>query len=183
MSISFEEKERTNTLQDVAKKMMIAARTAPKGKGVDNLLIASVDKETIEIIAERMKAMYREGRAADFFLRDAENILNCEVLVLIGTRIAPLKVSHCGLCGFRDCDEKSRYPDIPCSFNMHDLGVAVGSAVSIAMDHRTDNRIMFSVGKAAKELNLLGNEAKIIFGIPLSATGKNIFFDRKPITK
>jgi len=41
-----------------------------------------------------------------------------------------------------------------------------------------DNRIMFSIGKAAKELKLLGEEAEIIYGIPLSSTGKSPFFDR-----
>jgi uncharacterized ferredoxin-like protein len=47
------------------------------------------------------------------------------------------------------------------------------------MDHRIDNRIMYSVGKAALDLGLLGKEAVVAYGIPLSATGKNPFFDRK----
>jgi uncharacterized ferredoxin-like protein len=61
---------------------------------------------------------------------------------------------------------------------MNDLGIAIGSAVSVAADHRVDNRVMYSIGKAAKELKLLGEEASIIFGIPLSASGKSPFFDR-----
>jgi uncharacterized ferredoxin-like protein len=52
------------------------------------------------------------------------------------------------------------------------------SAVSVAMDHRVDNRIMYSAGKAAIEAGLFGPEVKIAYGIPLSATGKNPFFDR-----
>jgi len=36
---------------------------------------------------------------------------------------------------------------------------------------------MYRVGAAAKRLNLLP-EASVIMGIPLSAKGKNIFFDR-----
>jgi len=63
--------------------------------------------------------------------------------------------------------------------NTGDLGIAVGSAASIAMDERVDNRIMHSVGKAAVDLNLLGEETKIIYGIPLYVGSKNVFFDRK----
>ena len=40
-----------------------------------------------------------------------------------------------------------------------------------------DNRISYTVGAAAKDLELL--DADLIIGIPLSATGKNPFFDRK----
>ena len=179
MSLVFEEKARTDALFDVAKKMMTAARTAPKGHGTDNLIIAVAERDIIETIAAKMKDMVREGVAAEFFIRDANNILSCDTMVLIGTRIKPISLKNCGLCGFADCNEKSTYPDHPCAFNTGDLGIAVGSAVSVAMDARVDNRIMFSVGKAVRALNLLGDEAKIIYGIPLSSTGKSPFFDRK----
>jgi uncharacterized ferredoxin-like protein len=101
------------------------------------------------------------------------------VLLLIGTKIKPMGLSHCGMCGFENCDEKDRHPDHPCAFNTGDLGIAIGSAVSVAADARVDNRVMFSVGKAVKEMKLLGEDVKIIYGIPLSAGGKNPFFDRK----
>lgn len=54
----------------------------------------------------------------------------------------------------------------------------MGSAVALAADRRIDNRVMFTAGKAAANLNLLGKK-KIIFGIPLSVSGKSPFFDRK----
>ena len=66
-------------------------------------------------------------------------------------------------------------------FNTNDLGIAIGSAVSIAADDRIDCRVMFTVGKAVTELKLMDEKVKIIFGIPLSATSKNPFFDRKPV--
>ncbi|MDT8308711.1 MAG: ferredoxin domain-containing protein, partial [Bacteroidales bacterium] len=56
---------------------------------------------------------------------------------------------------------------------------AVGSAISVAMDHRVDNRIMYTAGIAAVEMKMLGEAVKIAYGIPLSATSKNPFFDRK----
>lgn len=179
MSIIFEESLRKKALMEVAERMLTAARTAPKGRGVDNLVAAVVDREVIEKIAEKMKSMVKEGKAANFFIRDANNILQSDALVLLGTKIKPLGLQFCSLCGFGSCEEKNNYADTPCSFNTGDLGIAVGSAASVAMDARVDNRIMFSVGVAVREMQLMGEEVKIIYGIPLSATSKNPFFDRQ----
>lgn len=115
-----------------------------------------------------------------FFERDAENIRKCNTLILIGTRIETLGLQDvCSLCGFKNCIEKEKFPEIPCVYNVADLNIAIGSAVAIAADHRIDNRVMFSVGKAALELNIFQPDIKIAFGIPLSVSSKNIFFDRK----
>ncbi len=179
MSLVFEESVRKDALYEVAKRMMTAARTAPKGHGTDNLIIAVAERDIIEIIAAKMKDMVQTGEAAPFFNRDANNILQSDFLVLLATKIRPLGLKNCGLCGFKNCEDKMEYPNHPCAFNTGDLGIAVGSAAGVAMDARVDNRIMFSVGKAVRALNLLGDEAKIVYGIPLSATGKNPFFDRK----
>ncbi len=179
MKLHTEAELRQESLLDVAKRMIIAARTAPKGRGIDNLVLAVAEKETIAIIAAKMREMAASGGYSEFFVRDAENILLCEVLVLLGTKISPIGLKQCGLCGFKDCDAKEQHPEHPCSFNTGDLGIALGSAVSIASDCRVDNRIMFSVGKAVRELNLLGSEVKIIYGIPLSVSSKSPFFDRK----
>ena len=52
-------------------------------------------------------------------------------------------------------------------------------SVSVAADHRVDNRVMYTIGQAALDLGYLPEEYRIVMGIPLSATTKNIFFDRK----
>lgn len=57
MAIIFEESIRTVNVRDVAAKMMLAARTAPKARGVDNLVIALIEKEDIVKIANEMKAI------------------------------------------------------------------------------------------------------------------------------
>ena len=75
--------------------------------------------------------------------------------------------------------EKNKHPDHPCVFNTGDLGIAIGSAASVAMDSRVDSRIMYTVGQALLEMRIFGEEVKIIYGIPLSISGKNPFFDRK----
>jgi uncharacterized ferredoxin-like protein len=61
---------------------------------------------------------------------------------------------------------------------MADLGIAIGSAVKTAQVHNADNRVMYSVGVAARSLGILPEECSVAYAIPLSATGKNIFFDR-----
>jgi uncharacterized ferredoxin-like protein len=63
-----------------------------------------------------------------------------------------------------------------CIFQAIDLGIALGSAVKLAGELNIDNRIMYTVGAAAKKLNLLDSD--LIIGIPLSVTGKNPYFDR-----
>lgn len=175
----FEADLRKETVLEVAKKMMAAARTAPKAKGIDNLSIAICTDEEISNISEKMVKMVDDEDYPEFFKRDAGNLLNCDALVLIGTRFAPIGVQKCGQCGLDSCKENADNPNIPCAFNVGDMGIAVGSAVSIAADNRIDNRIMFSVGKAAEKLGLFSDEVKIIQGIPLSVKGKSPFFDRK----
>lgn len=182
MSVLHERELREKSTEEVARRMLAAARTAPKARGRDNLVIALAESDTRREIAGHMRLMVAEGRAAEFFLRDADNLEKADALVLIGTRFATMGLEPCGLCGFADCQEKSCHPDHPCAFNTGDLGIAVGSAVSVAMENRVDNRVMFSVGMAVRELNLLGPEVRIIHGIPLSVSGKNPFFDRKPKT-
>ena len=62
-------------------------------------------------------------------------------------------------------------------FKALDLGIALGSAAKTASMLNVDNRIMYRVGTAASKLSLLP-EATVIMGIPVSAKGKNIYFDR-----
>lgn len=178
MTMIFEESIRHETLKQVAQKMLLAARTAPKGRGADNLVLNLVEGEEIKKISARLKEL---GQQYDVpgFIRDAENILSAPIMVLLGTKIKSIGLKKCGFCGFKNCEEKNQSPDVPCAFNTGDLGIAVGSAVSVAMDNRVDNRIMYSVGIAVLEMGLLGEDVKIIYAIPLSATSKNPFFDRK----
>lgn len=166
---------RDTSVRDIAEKMVIAARTAPKGKGISNLVIRIAETEDIKEISARLQELGEQYEHKGF-LRDAENILNASVMVLLGTTIRPLGLRVCGLCGFENCEGKPAH--VPCSFNTGDLGIAVGSAVSVAMDNRVDNRIMYSVGIAVVEMGLMGDEVKIVYAIPLSATSKNPFFDR-----
>ena len=177
--IQTEEELRAGLADRAAQAMMVAARTAPKAKGKDNLSIVRVDYEGRLLIARHMRKMVEEQRAASFFLRDAANLEESDALVLIGTRIRPMRLRDCGLCGLETCENKERYEQVPCAFNTGDLGIATGSAVSRAADLRVDNRVMFSVGMAVLDLGIMGDDIRIINAIPLSITGKNIYMDRK----
>ena len=156
--------------------LCVAARTAPKGKGKDLLITAVVSGEEKLRLAQKMREI-AERDGVGFFARDAGNLEGVEAVVLLATRKEPLGLPHCGYCGFNDCRAMQQAGGT-CSFNTGDLGIAVGSAASRAADLRLDNRIMYSAGKAALELGLLGEEAAIAYAIPLSATGKSPFFDR-----
>lgn len=166
-----------NAIKQVANLMCAGARTAPKGRGIDNIVTAIVDGEEKNAIARKM---FEIGKEMDVqsFVRDGAGIRFASVVVLIGTKTKPLGLKICGLCGFKDCNELEEKGGI-CVFNTTDLGIAVSSAVSIASLHHIDNRIMYTAGIAVKKMSLLGEDVKIILAIPLSATGKNPFFDRK----
>lgn len=173
-----EEQIRDEAIYSVAQKMMIAARTAPKGRGSDNMTISVVGKDTIKKIAAKMQELVKTENWPHSFERDAGNILHAPYMVLLGTKINPMRLKICGMCGYENCDEKDKHPDVPCVFNAGDLGIAIGSAVSIAMDNRVDNRIMYTVGQTVLRMGLFPEEVKIAFGIPLSVSSKNVFFDR-----
>ncbi len=165
-------------LLGVAREMCVAAQTAPKARGRDNLVIKILEKPDIAILSNKMKEI-AEKLNIESFKRDAENILSAPYMLLIGTKIQSAGLIKCGMCGYANCDEKNKHSKTPCVFNTGDLGIAIGSAVSVAMDHRVDNRIMYTVGQAAIELEFLGKDVPVIYAIPISVSAKNPFFDRK----
>ncbi len=179
MAVINENELRQDALLDIARKMILAGRTAPKARGVNTIAMSILTGSDIQALATKMKEI-GEQEDNPIFLRDADNVMkSAKVVVIMGTEIQSLGLKTCGLCGFPDCEAKDREPDVPCAFNTGDLGIAIGSAISILTDARIDNRIMYTIGFAARELGLLGKGYKIIYGIPMSASSKNPFFDRK----
>jgi uncharacterized ferredoxin-like protein len=170
-----EEKAIINT----ASRMCAAARTAPKAKGVDNIItltLMGAEKDTLADKMDEISSREFKGEP-NIFPRDAKNLRAAQAVVLIGIKRAFVGLQFCSLCGFKSCDECKKAGG-RCAFNTIDLGIALGSAVSIAADDRTDNRIMYSIGKAAEEMNY-ADDTVLWHGIPINLSGKNIFFDRK----
>jgi uncharacterized ferredoxin-like protein len=157
----------------VGKQMMTAARTAPKGKGMDIIEIALIEGEEIKLLSATLLAMAAEN-GLKFFLRDANSVLNAECIVLIGTQEKTHGL-NCGHCGYNTCGE--RQEGVPCAINAIDVGIAIGSACATAADCRVDTRVMFSAGLAAQRLNWL-QDCKMVFAISVCAASKNPFFDR-----
>jgi len=177
-----------NAVMAVADLMALAARTAPKGKGIDTLEICVLAKKDMKKLAARL-AKLGEEKNTGFFLRDAKNLAASDGCVLIGCRGREVAGIDCGGCGYASCADftKARKKKAPqatpfegpnCVLRMADLGIAVGSAVKTAQIHNVDNRVMYSGGVAARDLGLFGRDCTVVYAIPLSATGKNIFFDR-----
>ncbi len=183
-TIKSEEGER-EALLHTARLMLVSARTAPKSGGVDDILTAVVVGKEKDALAEEMDKIAEERRI-EGFTRDAKNLKDSEAAVLIGVRGTKSFKMNCGACGYVTCSEfdearKKAGRDFmgpTCIFKALDLGIALGSAVKTASLLNVDNRIMYRIGTATRRLNLLP-EATVIMGIPISAKGKNIYFDRK----
>ena len=177
----------------VADLMALSARTAPKGKGIDALEIIVVAKKDMKKIATHLEKLGNE-RDIGFFLRDAMNLIASDGCLLIGCRGGEAGGINCGGCGFAGCADFTRatktksgqatpFRGPNCVLRMTDLGIAIGSAVKTAQIHNVDNRVLYSGGVAARDLGLFSKECTAVYAIPLSATGKNIFFDRIPAKK
>jgi uncharacterized ferredoxin-like protein len=68
------------------------------------------------------------------------------------------------------------FPGPVCAFQSIDLGIALASACALAARFHVDNRMMYTIGGPARKLNWMASQ--VIIGIPLSSSGKNIYFDR-----
>jgi len=171
-------------LIQAANLMAGSARTSPKSGGKDDIHVLIVYGEEKDKLAEEMFKIGEE-RKIQGFIRDAKNVKDSSIVVLIGVEGTKKFGLNCGACGFKTCEEfekaeKSKGLDFTgptCIFKALDLGIALGSAVKTASILNVDNRIMYRIGAAAARLNIMPNSS-VIMGIPISAKGKNIYFDR-----
>ncbi len=177
MRIDAEEAELDALLQ-LAKRLCVAARTAPKACAVDNLAtVILTGAEKAQLTAKMREHGELLGARGRLFIRDAQNVDKAQVIVLFGMTYNTRGLSEiCQLCGFETCAECEE-AGASCVYAGIDLGIALGSAVSMAAREHVDNRIFFTAGMAARDMRLLDDHT-LIMGIPLYAGGKNPFFDR-----
>ena len=119
-----ERETRKEYMLEAAKQIMLAARTAPKGKGVDIIEIITLSDEDIDAVSEELLRL-AEKTGMKFLIRDSENIQSADAMIVIGTRQAPQGL-NCAYCGYATCAEKPQ--DTPCAINSIDVGIAIGSA-------------------------------------------------------
>ena len=164
--------------QQVAALMLAAARTAPKTRGIDNIKTIAIDDEPTrrKLVAKMREIAEKEDRPS--VARDAGNIENSPVVVVIGVESNTAGL-NCEFCGKPSCEALEEDGGV-CAFNSIDLGIATASAAEVAGRFHIDNRIMFSIGRACLDLKLFGPKVNQALGIPLSVTGKSPFFDRQP---
>lgn len=167
----------TNAVIRVAEDMAAAARTAPKTRGIDHIETLIVTGDDLKELADAMKR-YGEQTGQAFFVRDSKNIENSKAVLFIasGHHVRGLNET-CALCGAANCAEASKEKK-NCVYDPIDLGIALGSAVSVAAAAHIDNRIMFSAGVGAKLVGWFDESLPMVFAIPLSTSGKSIYFDR-----
>ena len=142
-------------LLEVARLLLLDAKTAPKSLGrddVDMVLVWGAEKDKI---AEEMERIARE-KQDPYYLRDAESVRKAQAMILMGTK------------GKVEGDV----------LKIVDLGIAVGSLVKLASTFGIDTRIMYRAGVAAKRIGIL-RESEIVLGVPLAVYSKSPFFDRQ----
>ena len=182
-------------IKTVIDLVSVAVRTAPKSGGVDDVFFMDATRQKTAISRE----MRRLGKAiaskkTDHELAhaitldwasDADTVQRSDGLILIGVDGKHALGANCGGCGFKDCAAFNKNKERAshalmggpfCTFKILDLGIALGSAVETLSDLHVDNRIMYKIGVVAGRLKLA--KADPLIGIPLSVTGKNIYFDR-----
>ena len=170
-----------DTVRLVGEFMAVSARTAPKAAGQDFVEVKMADESERMALGNDMIAIGKE-RDISGFERDGQNVLDSDAVLLIGLLPHKGLGLNCGACGFSDCTEfnshshKGDFEGPSCAIRLLDLGIALGSAAKTAMEHNVDNRIMYRIGVSARRLGMM--ESRLIHGIPLSAKGENIFFDR-----
>lgn len=183
------ERVEKNAAEITAALMAASARTAPKARGVDDIESLILDGEDLEELAAAMerKAEEKPSYLSSAFRRDASNVRSSNCVLLIGVMGNPKKIEQpldCGACGYEGCERLAKvrkqtrdFHGPVCIFQAMDLGIALGSAVKLASELSIDNRMMYTIGVAAKKLGLLDSD--LIIGIPLSVTGKSPYFDRQ----
>jgi len=170
-----------DALELVAQLMEISARTAPKAVGKDFVVTKVVAGDDLKSLAEQME-LYGQETGKKNYDRDARGVAAAGALLLVGLKDAAPCGLNCGACGYSACAD---LPDLAegrefagpiCAWRLVDLGIALGSAAKTASIHNVDNRIMYRIGVVARKMGLI--DADVACGVPLSASGKNPYFDR-----
>ena len=164
----------------VAELMALSARTAPKAGGRDYVTTKVVTGKELETLASAM-VKYGVETGRNNYNRDGTNVRHSDAVLLLALHNPDPLGLNCGACGYPTCNavkpqDGPEFAGPLCAWRFIDLGIAMGSAVKTASMFNVDNRIMYRVGAVARKIGML--EGQLVLGVPLSATGKNIYYDR-----
>ncbi|MFW6339070.1 MAG: ferredoxin domain-containing protein [Alkalispirochaetaceae bacterium] len=169
-------------IKTVAELMEVSAITAPKAVGQNFIVTRTIEGEDIGRLADDMEAFGKETGKKNFD-RDGANVRNSDAVVLIGMKDAAVPGLDCAACGHPVCleinsgEQNGEFLGPQCAIRLLDMGIAIGSAVKTAQMMNVDNRIMYRIGVSARRMGLI--DADFVMGVPLSVTGKSIYYDRK----
>ena len=170
-------------IDTVAQLMAMAAITAPKTRGENFVQVKLLRGQEVQQLGQAMIA-YGQSSHKGNFDRDGQNVLNSDAVVLIGIKDAAPATLDCAACGHETCSDLSAQAPLvgefrgpTCAYRILDMGIALGSAVKMAGLLNVDNRIMYRAGVAARQIRLV--DWDFVMGIPLSVSGKSIYFDRR----
>jgi uncharacterized ferredoxin-like protein len=181
LSTTIKEDEMGNILETITELMEISAITAPKSAGKNFVVTKILNQEECQQLSKEM-ITFGEETGKKNFDRDGANVENSEAILLIGIKDAAPVGLNCGACGSAKClkintgEQGVEFLGPQCLFRVLDMGIALGSAAKTAQLLNVDNRIMYRIGTVARKLKLI--DADFVMGIPLSVSGKNIYFDR-----
>ncbi|HWQ79925.1 MAG TPA: DUF2148 domain-containing protein [Anaerovoracaceae bacterium] len=174
--------ELNEIVQRITEYMALSAKTAPKARGIDFVGVRIVKGDELKKLADAMVEYGNRNKKANYD-RDGKNVMNSDAVLLLALNMNTQPPGlNCGACGRERCadlnpKEGPEFMGPLCAWRLLDLGVALGSAVKTASIFNLDNRIMYRAGAAARKMGFM--EGQIIVGIPVSASGKNIYFDRQ----
>ena len=169
-----------SSMQAVTDLMEIAARTAPKAAGQDYVVVKVIEGQDLQRLGDEM-AKYGQQVGKKNFDRDGRNVAASAALVLVGLKDGKSPDLNCGACGVDLCNDRipaehGEFVGPQCAIRVLDMGIALGSAVKTASLLNVDNRIMYRAGVVARQMGLI--DADFVMGIPLSISGKSIYYDR-----
>ena len=170
-----------SAIHTVAELMTVSAITAPKAVGKDFVVTKIVDGTELQDLADDMVAYGKESGKRNFD-RDGANVEQSDAVVLIGIKDAEPTGIDCAACGSPVCidinsgEQNGEFLGPQCAIRLLDMGIAIGSAVKTAQLMNIDNRVMYRIGVCARRMGLI--DADFVMGIPLSVSGKSVFFDR-----
>jgi len=169
-------------IDTIAQLMAVAAVTAPKAKGQNFVQVKILKEKEVQALGKAMIAYQGKSKQKNFE-RDGKNVLDSEAVILIGLKDASTSGLDCSACGFETCEAlKAQQPvngefhGPTCAIRILDMGIALGSAVKMASILNVDNRVMYRAGAVARDMKLV--DWDFVMGIPLSISGKSIYFDR-----
>jgi uncharacterized ferredoxin-like protein len=99
----------------LARIILTAARTTPKGKGIDDIITCLLSKDEKNELASKMEEL-SEIKDLKFLIRDAQNIRDADAIVLIGLKSSGVSSLDCGVCGFGTCKEMLEHEKVQKEF-------------------------------------------------------------------